>query len=88
MCTRNVTLLLSESDGTPALYHYPRLVIVRWDNHRQAAFYPDPDHAESLSTHLDETGNVPDHLRAENIARFVKKYLSRPDSLIQQTQHF
>ena len=71
------------------MYRYPRLAIVEWDNHRQAAFHPRPDAIQQpLLIILDEDGRVPDHLTSESISGFVKRYLRNPDILVEETEHF
>ena len=41
----NIWLLHADmgADELPSLYVYPRLCMVRWHDHRHAAFYPPPD---------------------------------------------
>ena len=79
----------ADPDRVPVMYRYPRLAIVEWDNHRQAAFHPRPDDIQQpLPTVLDEDGHVPDHLTSESISGFVKRYLRNPDILVEETEHF
>ena len=72
----------------PAMYRYPRIAIVEWNNHHRAAFYPPSEATNSYPTILDDDGHVPDHLTSKAIAGFVKRYLRNPDVLMEETEHF
>lgn len=66
------------------LYHYPRICIVKMSDHHQAAFLP------SLKR-MDNAKHIPTLLRsfnAEDIVKFVKRFLQNPREFLVTTKEF
>ena len=76
---------LSDSfHSTPALYYYPRLCIIEWDDHQHAAFYP-PVHELEQSKDVQLTLST---ITATNIMDFTKQYLNYKDRIVVETEMF
>ncbi|CAH1266212.1 Hypp3323 [Branchiostoma lanceolatum] len=64
----------------PTLYTYPRLCIVRWHDHRHAAFYPDLSEKRWQRQHRSFTSS--------EIVKFAEDFLRDPDKLLTRTEMF
>ena len=71
-------------DKIPALYHYPRLCIIEWDDHQHAAFYPPVDELENSN----DVRQILSNISAGNIVDFTKNYLRSKDRIILETEMF
>lgn len=75
---------LDSFHSTPALYYYPRLCIIEWDDHQHAAFYP-PVHELEQSKDVQLTLST---ITATNIMDFTKQYLNYKDRIVVETEMF
>ena len=66
--------------GQSDLYHYPRLCLIHWHDHHQAAFYPPLDNPPD--------GHQPFRFIKKKIIQFVHDALERPDVYWRETEHF
>ncbi|XP_035677695.1 uncharacterized protein LOC118416638 [Branchiostoma floridae] len=64
----------------PTLYTYPRLCIVRWHDHRFAAFYPDLEEKRWQRQHRSFTSS--------EIVKFAEDFLEDPEKLLTRTEMF
>ncbi|XP_071953771.1 uncharacterized protein [Antedon mediterranea] len=66
----------------PSLHIYPRLCIVRGNDHQRAAFYP---HSSQFLMQSKELGRV---ITVKEIKSFVKEFIDDPESMMVKTEHF
>ncbi|XP_032219728.2 uncharacterized protein LOC5519100 isoform X1 [Nematostella vectensis] len=74
-----------DSSVPPPLYRYPRLCIVRWDDHQHAAFYPPASELERLGTRVQARLDSIDY---QQIVHFAQRYLKEPGKYVVRTEMF
>lgn len=67
----------------PSLFVYPRLCVVRWTNHRRAAFYPSTGEFQ-----LADTRDKPRTISKQEMEIFVRDVLQDSESMMVKTEHF
>lgn len=73
------------SGSAPSLYHYPRLCLVRWEDHQHAAFYPPVSEMERLGTRVQERLDAID---SQQIIKFARDFLEDPEKMLIRTEMF
>jgi len=74
------------SDDLPAaLYHYPRLCIIRSDDHHHAAFYPPVEELKGLGTRVQARL---DQINSQQIIKFAEDYMKDPAAAVVKTEFF
>ncbi|XP_031559856.1 uncharacterized protein LOC116296034 [Actinia tenebrosa] len=73
------------SGSAPSLYHYPRLCLVRWQDHQHAAFYPPVSEMERLGTRVQERLEAID---SQQIIKFARDFLEDPGKMLIRTEMF
>ena len=71
-------------DRVPALYHYPRVCIIDWEDHQHAAFYPPIEDLESVIDVRERLSSI----TAKEVIDFSEKYLSNKHSVSIETEMF
>ncbi|XP_064624508.1 uncharacterized protein LOC135485998 [Lineus longissimus] len=74
--------IASYQTDIPELYHYPRLCIIRWDDHHHAAFYP------SINITSMQPESLPYDYTQEEIIHFIRQFLKKPDESMIETETF
>ena len=77
-------LILDTLHKVPAMYHYPRLCIIDWDDHQHAAFYPPPEELETSEDVAKRLSKV----FSEHIIEFSEEYLRDKERLTVETEMF
>ncbi|XP_006813737.1 uncharacterized protein LOC102808825 [Saccoglossus kowalevskii] len=82
---RNIIENTSRINDTilPSLFVYPRLCVVRWSNHRKAAFYPPIE-----EFNLVDTTDEPKSISSDEMDTFVKRVLENEKTMMIKTEHF
>lgn len=78
-------LLGRQADQVPVLYHYPRLCIIRPDDHQHAAFYPPVEELQALGTRVQTRL---DQINSQQIIKFAKDYMKDPAIAVVKTEYF
>ena len=73
------------ADQVPVLYHYPRLCIIRPDDHQHAAFYPPVEELQALGTRVQTRL---DQINSQQIIKFAKDYMKDPATAVVKTEYF
>ena len=73
------------ADQVPVLYHYPRLCIIRPDDHQHAAFYPPVEELQALGTRVQTRL---DQINSQQIIKFAKDYMKDPAIAVVKTEYF
>lgn len=74
-----------QADQVPVLYHYPRLCIIRPDDHQHAAFYPPVEELQALGTRVQTRL---DQINSQQIIKFAKDYMKDPAIAVVKTEYF
>lgn len=74
-----------QADQVPILYHYPRLCIIRPDDHQHAAFYPPVEELQVLGTRVQTRL---DQINSQQIIKFAKDYMKDPAIAVVKTEYF
>ena len=74
-----------QADQVPVLYHYPRLCIIRSDDHQHAAFYPPVEELQALGTRVQTRL---DQINSQQIIKFAKDYMKDPAIAVVKTEYF
>ena len=74
-----------KSESLASLYHYPRLCIIRHDDHQHAAFYPSVEELQAMVTSVQVRL---DNINAQQIIKFAQDYLRDPKAFVIRTEMF